>query len=72
MDTHRTTTRSSGLGFTSALTLLFIALKLLGIITWPWAWVLAPLWISACLTLGFLLVIGAIGLLYAALKDRRR
>jgi hypothetical protein len=72
MDTHRTTARSSGLGFVGALTILFIALKLLGIITWPWVWVLAPLWITACLAIGFLLVIGAIGLLYVALKDGRR
>lgn len=31
--------------FLSALTLIFITLKLIGIITWSWLWVLAPLWI---------------------------
>ncbi len=33
-----------GLGFVEALGLLFIALKLTGVITWSWLWVLAPLW----------------------------
>lgn len=33
-----------GPGFASLLTLLFIALKLTGVIAWPWVWVLAPLW----------------------------
>ena len=35
-----------GPGFASLLTLLFITLKLTGIIAWPWVWVLAPLWIT--------------------------
>jgi hypothetical protein len=28
------------------LTVLFVGLKLTGYITWPWLWVLSPLWIS--------------------------
>jgi hypothetical protein len=35
--------------FLPALTLLFIALKLTGYISWSWWWVLAPLWIPALL-----------------------
>ena len=31
--------------FLDWLTLLFIALKLTGQITWPWIWVLSPIWI---------------------------
>lgn len=38
---------SKGIGFTGLLTILFIALKLLGIINWSWVWVLSPIWISA-------------------------
>lgn len=30
---------------TGALLVLFVALKLIGIIDWPWIWVLCPLWI---------------------------
>jgi hypothetical protein len=37
---------SGGVGFSGLLTVVFIALKLTGNITWPWVWVLSPLWIS--------------------------
>lgn len=33
------------IGFTGLLTLIFIVLKLCGVIAWSWLWVLAPLWI---------------------------
>ena len=38
---------SSGIGFTGLLTVVFIVLKLTGIINWSWWWVLSPVWISA-------------------------
>lgn len=46
---------SGGIGFVGLLTLLFIALKLLGKIDWPWLWVLSPVWISVGITLAILL-----------------
>lgn len=39
-------TNNGGIGFTGLLTLLFIGLKLAGVIDWPWLWVLSPAWIS--------------------------
>ena len=33
------------LGFTDILCLLFICLKLIGVIDWSWWWVLSPFWI---------------------------
>jgi hypothetical protein len=45
-DNSNTTTKSGGIGFVGILTILFIALKLTGHITWSWIWVLSPLWIS--------------------------
>lgn len=39
-------TASSGIGFPDLLTITFIILKLCGVITWSWWWVLSPLWIS--------------------------
>lgn len=35
-----------GVGFTGLLTILFIGLKLGGVINWSWLWVLSPLWIG--------------------------
>lgn len=40
-----------GISFGSLLTLVFIVLKLTGVIDWSWVWVLSPLWISAILIL---------------------
>lgn len=37
--------KNTGMGFTSGLTLLFIALKLTGYIDWSWIWVISPIWI---------------------------
>lgn len=45
---------------TTGLLLLFVALKLLGVIDWSWFWVLSPLWISivlAVLIIGVILII---------------
>nr|DAR00775.1 MAG TPA: transmembrane protein [Caudoviricetes sp.] len=38
---------SGGIDFTDLLTIVFIILKLCGVIAWSWWWVLSPLWISA-------------------------
>lgn len=46
-----------GIGFIGALTLLFIALKLLGEIDWSWWWVLSPIWISAILITSIILIV---------------
>lgn len=36
----------SGLSFVDALGLVFITLKLLEKIDWPWIWVLCPIWLE--------------------------
>lgn len=41
--------------FFSILGIAFIILKLANIITWPWVWVLAPIWIPAGIGIIFLL-----------------
>lgn len=46
-----------GGGFTGMLILIFITLKLIGIINWSWVWVLAPLWISAALVVGLVIFV---------------
>lgn len=48
---------SGGIGFTGLLTILFIGLKLTGHITWPWVWVLSPIWISILLVLAILAIV---------------
>lgn len=45
-----------GLSFTSALTVMFIGLKLCGMIQWSWVWVLAPTWIDVALAIICILI----------------
>ena len=42
---------SSGVGFGGLLTILFIGLKLGGIINWSWWWVLSPIWLPIAVLL---------------------
>lgn len=40
---------AGGIGLLGLLTLIFITLKLTGVIGWSWWWVLSPLWIPAAI-----------------------
>lgn len=55
------------IGIPGLLLVLFITLKLVGVIAWSWLWVLSPLWISA----GLMFIGLAIGL-WATLKQMSR
>ncbi len=37
------------MGLVGTLTLIFVVLKLLNVISWSWLWVLSPIWITVCL-----------------------
>ena len=58
-------TSNDGIEFGGLLALLFIALKLCGVITWSWWWVLSPLWISVA----FILVVFVIALIAVIAKE---
>ena len=45
-------------GFFGLLTIVFVTLKLIGVIDWSWVWVLAPLW--GGFMLFFMMVFGLI------------
>jgi hypothetical protein len=52
--TNKTTTSTkqvSGISFTSLLAILFIGLKLTGVINWSWLWVLSPIWIPIAIVI---------------------
>ena len=48
---------SGGIGFCGLLTIVFIVLKLIGVIDWSWLWVLAPKWIPLAIVSIILLII---------------
>lgn len=56
------------IGFAGLLAVLFIALKLTGVIHWSWLWVLAPLWFGLVVLLG----VCAIAFALNSLRGRRR
>lgn len=58
---------SSGIGFFGLLGVVFITLKLCGVIDWSWWWVLAPIWGSVLLVL----VILAVAFLFFYLDMKR-
>jgi hypothetical protein len=63
MSSSSSSSSSGGIGFTGLLTVLFIGLKLTGHITWPWIWVLSPLWISALIGLTILAIVAIVFLI---------
>ena len=49
---------SGGIGFFGLLGIVFIVLKLVGVIDWPWIWVLSPIWGGIVIgTIVFLIVL---------------
>ena len=48
---------TGGIGFVGLLTIVFITLKLLGKITWSWAWVLSPIWISVIICVAIIIIV---------------
>ena len=53
-------TSSSGIGFFGLLAILFIALKLTGVIAWSWLWVLTPIWITFIMVVFVLIIAGIV------------
>lgn len=69
MDTKQQVVQSSGggIGFGGLLAIVFITLKLCGVISWSWWWVLSPLWIPLALVLGGLGLFGVAVVLLAVI-----
>lgn len=60
---------SGGIGFLGLLTILFIALKFTGYITWSWIWVLSPIWLPIAIIVG-LIIIWIIGMIVMGFVDK--
>lgn len=55
MDNSKTS--GGGIGFFGLLAIVFIVLKLLGVIQWSWVWVLSPIWIPLIIIIIPLIII---------------
>lgn len=51
MKNNNVNNTSKGISFFGLLTIAFIVLKLVGVISWSWLWVLSPLWIPIVIAL---------------------
>lgn len=63
-----THTGNGGPGIAVILTVVFIVLKLTGVIAWSWLWVLSPLWIGFIL---WLIVVATLLSVAAYFNSRR-
>lgn len=55
-----------------SLFLVFLILKLTGVINWSWLWVTSPLWIAAAIVIGFLGLAFGVAFLVALTENKRR
>jgi len=53
-------TTYNGFGLDIILTIVFVILKLVGVIDWKWIWVLAPLWIGVGLAIIIFIIIAIV------------
>ena len=54
--------KNTGIGFTGLLAIVFIVLKLTGVIAWSWWWVLSPVWLPLAVALAAFAVMGIIAM----------
>ena len=64
MDNDKKKVVINGMPLTSVLFVVFLVLKLCGVIDWPWIWVFAPLWIPFALVALLFVVLGIIYLYF--------
>ena len=64
-------TASGGIGFNGLLGLLFIGLKLGGVIDWSWWWVTVPLWGPVALILLIVILLCATASIITLFKSGR-
>ncbi|MBP3668691.1 MAG: hypothetical protein J6J26_03860 [Bacteroides sp.] len=68
MRSRNSSSGSSGIGTLGVLQVVFIVLKLCGLIDWSWWAVLIPLWIG----LALIVLIIAVGVIITLVKNRKR
>ena len=65
----------SGLSLTGVLFIVFLVLKLTGLINWSWWWITSPLWLPLSIAFGIILILLLVSLVFGKgniLKDFRK
>lgn len=60
--------KRNGYSLTTILTIIFIVLKLVGVISWSWLWVLCPLWILFVIYLFLIIILFIAGFIFTSKK----
>lgn len=58
-------------GLSTLLTIIFIVLKLCGIISWSWWWVLSPLWVGVAIFIVVTVVVCLCGCIATTIEEKR-
>ena len=66
---EKNVTVNGGIGFPGLLTIVFIVLKLMKVITWSWWWVLSPLWIGFAAAIVILAIVAIIAVIINNMDD---
>jgi Flp pilus assembly protein TadB len=61
-----------GVGITTVIQIVFIILKVVGVIKWSWFWVLSPTWISILVVIFALLIFFIIWAVTRASRNKKR
>ena len=57
----------SGMGLPTVLTVIFVVLKLVGVVDWSWWWVFSPLWISFLISIVLVIILS----IFVGTRSRR-
>ena len=61
---------SGGIGLLGVLGVAFVVLKLVGVINWPWMWVLAPFWLPLAITLLALFIVILVATIFTIKENK--
>lgn len=59
------------ISLTTLLTIIFVVLKLCGVLTWSWWWVLSPLWGSVAIFIIVAVLIWLFGCIAVKVEEKR-
>lgn len=63
---------ATGLSLPVVVFIVFLTLKLSGVIAWPWVWVLSPIWIEGCILWAFVIIALIEAFISTVRRNRRR
>lgn len=61
-----------GVGIPTVIQIVFIILKVVGVIEWSWLWVLSPTWISILVVIFVLLILFIVKVISVASRNKKR